>query len=151
MAYFGVDPGKSGAIALVDNDGFTMNYVRLKETTGDISGFIKDYAKIVDYCIVEKVASRPMQGVKSVFTFGESFGLVQGLLMAHNVKFELHTPPVWMKKMGLITRGIKGVEKKRIHKQRAQELFMNSKNITLTTADAFLLAEYARRLDRGII
>ena len=70
--------------------------------------------------------------------------------MAHNVKFELHTPPVWMKKMGLITRGIKGVEKKRIHKQRAQELFMNSKNITLTTADAFLLAEYARRLDRGM-
>ena len=55
-----------------------------------------------------------------------------------------------MKKMGLITRGIKGVEKKRIHKQRAQELFMNSKNITLTTADAFLLAEYARRLDRGM-
>ena len=150
MAYFGVDPGKSGAIALIDKDGFTMNYVRLNETTGDISGFIKDYAKIVDYCIVEKVASRPMQGVRSVFTFGESFGLVQGLLMAHNVKFELHTPPVWMKKMGLITRGIKGVEKKRIHKQRAQELFMNSKNITLTTADAFLLAEYARRLDRGM-
>jgi crossover junction endodeoxyribonuclease RuvC len=50
-----------------------------------------------DVAIVERVASRPGQGVSSVFKFGASYGAVIGVLAALEVRTILVTPQTWKK------------------------------------------------------
>jgi hypothetical protein len=77
-------------------------------------------------------------GVKSAFTFGQGYGRLEMALTAANVPFKRVTPQVWQKSMKCLTGGDKNISK-----GRAQEMFPSLK-ITHATADALLIAEYAR-------
>jgi hypothetical protein len=48
-----------------------------------------------DIAIVELAASRPGQGVSSVFKFGCGFGMVRGVIAASGVPLHLVTPGKW--------------------------------------------------------
>lgn len=138
--YIGIDPGKNGAIAFVSP--YWQPYtVALKETPRDISDALET-ATLEYNCIaiIEQVSSSPQMGVKSAFTFGQGFGMLEGLLTAHCIPFERVRPQVWQKAMKCMTGG-----NKNITKRRAQELFPGIK-ITHKIADALLIAEYCRRL-----
>jgi crossover junction endodeoxyribonuclease RuvC len=50
-----------------------------------------------DMAIVERVASRPGQGVCSVFKFGASYGCMRGVLAAREIQTYLVTPQTWKK------------------------------------------------------
>ncbi|MFZ2109605.1 MAG: hypothetical protein WAV18_30225 [Roseiarcus sp.] len=54
-----------------------------------------------DFAIVELVASRPGQGVASVFKFGCGFGMVPGVIAARSVPLHLVTPAKWKRHFGL--------------------------------------------------
>ena len=151
MAYLGVDPGASGAAALVDSQGFTMDWVSFKETPADIWKFIKLYGPAVDLCVVERVGARPGNGASSMFKFGASYGQILGMLVAAEIRFVNHTPTKWQKRLGLIRPKLTRAEKKRVNKAKAQELFKGSPKIIHQNADAFLIAEYARRIDLGVM
>jgi crossover junction endodeoxyribonuclease RuvC len=87
----------------------------------------------------------PQQGVSSVFTFGQNYGMLRGILAALKIRREFVTPSVWQKAMGCITRsGIPKTAKKNFHKTKAQELFPGLK-ITHAIADALLICEFAKR------
>jgi len=85
-------------------------------------------------------ASSPQMGVKSAFSFGNSYGFVTGLLVAHRIPFELFTPTKWQTAMKCRTGGDKNITK-----AAAQRLFPDVKMIH-AIADAYLIAEHARRV-----
>jgi crossover junction endodeoxyribonuclease RuvC len=54
------------------------------------------------WIVIEKVASRPGQGVTSMFTFGMGYGAVLGIAAALSVPVELVTPQRWK---GIVLHG----------------------------------------------
>lgn len=48
-----------------------------------------------DIVILEKVGSRPKQGVRSMFTFGMGYGVVKGVLEAMSIPYRMVTPQAW--------------------------------------------------------
>lgn len=139
MTYIGIDPGKSGSIAFISGENIWS--IKGDSTHKDMIDAIKDAASIepIAFALIEFVASSPQMGVKSAFTFGQSYGALEMLLVASNVPFERITPKKWQDIMKCRTGGDKNISKR-----RAQELFPNIK-ITHANADALLLAELARR------
>ena len=141
MMYLGLDPGKSGAIARVFDHLPPMpsDVVRLKETEHDIAEFLRGCEGVKCFAILERVGAMPKQGVSSTFKFGTSYGFLRGLLVGMRIPFSEVSPAVWQKMMGCRSGGDKNVTK-----SRAQQLFPTLK-IVHATADALLLADYARR------
>lgn len=146
ILYLGVDPGRSGAICSVDVFGNPEIISRADETNRDIWKSICDVA--IDHtckAVIELVSAMPNQGVVSTFKFGESFGILLGLLTAAEIPFERVRPSVWCKEFGLKRKqGESVTEWKNRHKQLAQELFPGIAT-THAIADALLIAEYCRR------
>ena len=148
--YIGIDPGKSGAIAFLPPEGDPWT-VGLDETDHDIKRVLWDADRVANFegwetlAILEKVHSSPQMGVKSAFSFGQSFGKLEMLLACFEVPFEYVTPAKWQGDMKCRTKGDKNVTK-----AAAQRLFPSIK-ITHRNADALLLAEYARRKEGGLL
>lgn len=139
--WIGIDPGKSGGIAVIEetSSGVLVTSQKLDGTEADVSSFLDSFAIRSRFCLIEKVSSSPQMGVCSAFTFGKSFGFLIGLLTAHKIPFEFVTPQRWQKAMGCLTGGDKNVSK-----SAAQRLFPSVK-FTHANADATLLAEHCRR------
>ncbi len=141
--FLGIDPGKSGGIAVVHNESMTAH--KMPDTPHDLAELLDAicdrYTTGGDtpLAIVEQVHSMPKQGVSSTFKFGTNFGMIQGVLAAMKIPYEFVTPTVWQRAMGCLTKGDKNVSK-----AKAQQLFPHLK-IIHATADAVLLAEYGRR------
>ena len=93
--YMGIDPGYSGAVAVVDEKGALVALQRLNGTEHDISSFMLGRQLTVELAILEKVSSMPRQGVASTFKFGTSYGFCRGLLVCHRIPFETATPVTW--------------------------------------------------------
>lgn len=149
--YIGIDPGKSGGIAVIDgeNGGQRIRYWKMPATERDVwdlvhsfnSGlFGGDMLKMNDaFAVIEQVHAMPKQGVTSVWTFSGSYHGVRMALIGAGIPFETVTPQKWQKFMGCMSKGDKNVTKR-----RAQELFPDVK-MSHAIADALLLSEYCRR------
>lgn len=139
--FIGVDPGKSGGAALIDEDGIIHSTVNFKESEHDINCWF--LAIDMAHAVIERVHSFPKQGVKSMFTFGQSYGFLRGMLVAHSFPFTEVAPGTWQRAQSCLTKG-----DKRVTYRRAQQLFPEVK-VTHSIADALLIADYARKLDHG--
>ena len=138
--FAGIDPGASGAIAVIDGDSQVCGVIKNSETPGDLSAFLLSYVSTHRvWALIEQVSAMPKQGVSSTFKFGTSYGMLQGLLVAHGVVWQNVTPRIWQSEMRCLTKG-----NKNITKAAAQQLWPKEK-ITHATADALLLAELCRR------
>lgn len=51
--------------------------------------------------VVEKVDASPNMGVSSAFRFGQGFGILQGVLISHNLQVKYAYPATWKSGMGL--------------------------------------------------
>ena len=142
MTYIGIDPGKSGAIAMLR--GGECGSYNLDNTEADVAAYLEPGVGPY-FALLERAAARPGQGVSSMFKFGQSYGFLRGLLIAHRIPFEEVTPQKWQSAMGCLSKGDKNVTK-----ARAQQLFPQLK-ITHANADALLIAEYCRRVRTGMI
>jgi crossover junction endodeoxyribonuclease RuvC len=122
----GIDVGLNGAIALVV-DGELISVVDMPTVTLDRNGkakrqvsvpelvqIVKDFDPTEAY--TERVFAMAGQGVTSVFSFGRSLGVVEGVLGALKIKNSLVTPQTWQKRMA-VTGGKDG------SRARAMDLF----------------------------
>lgn len=142
--WIGIDPGVSGFVVFLSS---MQVQVQASPTKTDQNWHIiiesLSSARARGYTIktaaIEKVHSFPAQGVRSVFTFGESFGKAQGILLALKVPFQMVSPARWMAEFSFPVGATK-----RDHAEVAKHLFPDVK-VTQANADALLLAEYARR------
>jgi hypothetical protein len=144
-AWLGIDPGISGAIALLSE----TDDISVYDWPGDpaqasnfIIEWLKDYS--VQLAVLERVSAMPKQGVRSVFHFGFNYGQWDGLLAALKIPFIKDPPRLWQK--GLI-RKTDGPDTKSRSLSVARRLFPNA-DLRLkkhhNRADAILLAYYAR-------
>jgi crossover junction endodeoxyribonuclease RuvC len=92
-----IDPGLHGAIAVLSPSG-AITAVPMPLAGGAldlpaIASIIRD--TFPQWLILEKVASRPGQGVASTFKFGQGYGSILGVAAALAVPVELVTPQRW--------------------------------------------------------
>jgi crossover junction endodeoxyribonuclease RuvC len=151
--YIGVDPGLNGAVAILMDDILmvhdmpTVEVVRNGKTKREMSagllhGLIEQIAFHQKVAILERVGAMPGQGVTSVFSFGRSVGIVEGVLAAHEVAMTIVTPQAWQKAMDV--RGGKDASR-----ARAMEVFpayatMFKRKMDDGRADAALMAAFCR-------
>jgi crossover junction endodeoxyribonuclease RuvC len=147
MNYLGIDPGANGGIVLLDHTGNVVwSHDLSKLTDSDCASIVSTASDKIRMCHIERVGAMPRQGVSSTFKFGHNTGLVTGIVLACKVAYELVSPQVWQKHFAVGKHDSK-TEHKRALKAVAQRLFPDQK-ITNNTADAFLIAEYCRRINR---
>jgi len=143
--FLGVDLGVNGACVVLNSDGSLFEVFNTPDTR---SGFIERFRKYATskcFCIAEKVASMPQNGVKASHTFGVIVERTLYTLELCKIPFQEVTPQTWMKTYMLKKeKGESNTLWKNRLKTKAQQLFPHEK-ITLATADAFLIAEYCRR------
>lgn len=142
MIYIGIDPGKGGALAIID--GNMMNLIPFSET--DYINAIKVVPSALAVACVEHVGAMPGQGVTSMFNFGQNFGYIKGLLEAFQIPYELVRPQKWKKEFGITgdknssvevcKRLFPGVSLRRTERCRKDDDGM---------AEALLMALYAKR------
>ena len=65
-----------------------------KKSEADIYEWMVEQPKPV-MCYLEKVHAMPGQGVTSMFTFGQNYGFLRGLLIARGIPFEEVQPNPW--------------------------------------------------------
>jgi hypothetical protein len=93
------------------------------------------------------IAGNPAPG-SAMFNFGDGYGYLRGILAALRVELRLVRPQVWQKGIPGIAGAVKG-QRKRALKEHAARLFPHLK-VTLKTADALCIADYAIRMERGV-
>lgn len=110
MIVMSIDPGLSGAIAVFEGgallcviDTPTHELSRNKKTKRQISAvalaaIFREYKP--SHVVVEKVSAMPGQGVTSMFSFGRSFGLIEGIVAAFEIPATYVMPSVWTKGIG---------------------------------------------------
>lgn len=147
MNILGFDPGKDGAMAVITPDRLVRLFRFKDKTRTDIAHTLLSETLESCYAYLELVGSRPGQGVKSMFNFGKSVGLLHGLLTGFGIPFQEITPQTWQRGLGIGQKFESQPERKRAHLQLAQQLYPGVK-ITLADADALLIAEYGRRTYR---
>lgn len=109
MRFIGIDPGLSGAVALLRSDGHaevhdvpTVEARRGKKEI-DLSALahlVRDLRGAGSFeAAVELVGAMPGQGVTSMFNFGCSYGGIRGVLAGLSVPVTLVTPRKWMREM----------------------------------------------------
>ena len=144
----GIDPGASGAIALLLNgvlvsvhDMPTVTVTRNKSQKRQVcpAGLSLLMQHLDPHkAIVEKVGAMPGQGVSSMFSFGRSVGIIEGVLAAKQIPVTFTTPQAWQKLSG----AAKGKDGSR---QRVMELFPREAHLFARVkddgrADAVLIA-----------
>jgi len=110
MIVMAIDPGLSGAIAVFIDDvlidvvdmpthELTRNgKAKRQVAAADLAGIFTQHDP--RHVIVEKVSAMPGQGVTSMFSFGRSLGIIEGIIAAYDIPVTYVTPGVWTKGIG---------------------------------------------------
>jgi hypothetical protein len=99
-----IDPGLTGALAFYfpGENAVSAEDMPVAGKDVDAATLAARIAQMKpDVAIVELVASRPGQGVSSVFKFGCGYGMVRGVIAASGVPLHLVSPSKWKRHFGL--------------------------------------------------
>lgn len=147
-AYLGFDPGRDGAMAVIGPHLIPSALAFDKHVYVEELADLKKQFNL--FAVIEHVGAMPGQGVTSCFSFGESFGWLQGVLDAMHIPYELVRPQKWK-------RVFSCTSDKNTSIAVARRLFPEV-DLRRTTfcrkphdgkAEALLIAEYARRIRNG--
>lgn len=136
MLILGIDPGLSGAFAILDDGKLT--HVADLPTMGEgasrmlDSGALADALKPLtfDLAVIERVGAMPGQGVSSMFRFGQAVGQAVGVIHTLGIPLKWASPGAWKRAMGLSS-----------DKERARALAIET--------FPSLRAQFARKKDHG--
>jgi crossover junction endodeoxyribonuclease RuvC len=162
----GVDPGLSGAIAILDHTDalHIIDMPTVKVTVSkklrrqiDVYSLIEALRKIPsvpEIVVVEELHSRPMQSAQSQFSLGGSFYIAQMIGPVLSIPTHLVPPQTWQRAMGVYSDATGNTKPASI--RRAQALFPKqahlftpvlrklSADVAGGRADAALMAFYGR-------
>jgi hypothetical protein len=170
MYYMGVDPGLSGAWAIINSERevvrtalmptFIYTKGRGKKVKDyrhiDCSELYKDWQEVSGsangnlICTLEEQRGLPGQSSVATFTFGVVYGITKALLTATSIDYSLVTPSVWKKS---IIGPCEEENLKVCSVAKCKEIFPDANLIVkkkgrvadANIAEALLLAEYCRR------
>jgi crossover junction endodeoxyribonuclease RuvC len=155
MIVAGLDPGKTGALAILYGDNtvefFDVPRVVLKNK--DVPAYAEWQTNWhmalelagVDKAVIEDVAARPGQGVSSMFKFGRTLGFAHAIVLGIRPRpaVQFTTPGQWKAKLGLLNSS-KGASR-----EKAVSLFPSVESRLTRVkddgrAEALLIAHYGR-------
>lgn len=150
MIYAGFDPGLSGGIAFYSETGTLATHKMPLIRAGtkkilDLEGIkelLKQYPADHLTGIIERVGAMPGQGVTSMFSFGDGFGQIKGLLTGMGIAYELVLPQQWQKQ---ILSGIPADLKKQRGVAFCRNRFPRLGKLSDGEADALCLALYGAK------
>tara|TARA_B100001989_G_C24259197_1_gene326003 strand:+ start:60 stop:551 length:492 start_codon:yes stop_codon:yes gene_type:complete len=153
MKIIGIDPGLSGAIAVLENNN-VLNVFDIpvmsegKKNKRQLNSallvnllrenIIKDEEVAV---VVEQVNAMPGQGVTSMFNFGQTFGAIKGICAALELPIYFVRPSKWKKHFELINSSKDSSRTKAIemYPKLSNQL---AKKKDVNKSDAILIARY---------
>lgn len=144
----GIDPGCSGALVLVTEQGGYIDHLAMptinvgtksRVNGAAVAAWLRQYG--IAHAYLEQVGAMPGQGTASMFTFGHAAGVAEGILQGLNIPYTLVTPQAWKKSAGLI-----GSDKDAA-RSRAIQLYpelraLDAKAKGQAIADALLIARF---------
>ena len=144
MIYLGIDPGRSGSMAIIWANG------SIEVIPFDQDAYIMALYKIANpatsKCCLEHVSAMPRQGIVSTFNFGVNFGWIQGILEAFSVPYELVRPQKWKKEFSVTADKNSSIAVcKRLFPDVSLKRTERCTKDDDGMAEALLMAEYARR------
>ena len=153
MIIFGIDPGISGAISVLENKKVIEVYemptmidgkkskrqVNGAQVTNIINERLVENKEII--VVVEHVNAMPGQGVTSMFNFGQSFGVIKGICSALSLPIYFVRPTKWKKHFNLIKTNKDASRTKAIEAYPEISSKLSRKKDT-NKADAILIARY---------
>jgi len=150
----GIDPGLSGAIALIRNGEFTevWDMPTMARGTGNKQQVnAAEIGKLLRECppcpaYIEQVGAMPGQGVSSMFNFGKATGACLGALAALQFPVTTVTPVRWKRAFDLIG---KDKDMARTVAQQLMPAAPLARKKDCGRADALLIALYGYRLTGG--
>lgn len=116
MRILGIDPGTTGALALLEAGRFVdvadmpvivrssrgkKQQVNAAEFAALVRAWVPDAAVVELVQAMPRVGSKAGMGAASAFNFGESAGVVRGVLSALMLETHYVTPQSWKKRAGL--------------------------------------------------
>lgn len=148
MIIIGIDPGKSGAVAIY-REGETLDnqweFFDTPETVEGMDSVIPSRLVASTNVFIERVHAMPGQGVCSMFSFGQNYGQWQGIIAARGYKVTHVAPQTWKKAM------LADMPKEKFSSvQRALQLYPHlvdsfKRKKDHNRADALLITEWGRR------
>ena len=153
MKIFGIDPGLSGAIAIL-KDNKVLNIFEMpvmsegKKNKRQLnSALLANLIKqnIIDdeevAIVVEQVNAMPGQGVTSMFNFGQTFGAIKGICATLELPIYFVRPSKWKKHFELINSSKDSSRTKAIEMYpKLSSEHAKKKNVNKT--DAILIARF---------
>ena len=148
----GIDPGISGAISVfnwetqsllevIDMPTLEVDSGKTKKRHISAAGLRNILEGHPDsHVVIEKVGAMPGQGVTSMFNFGRSAGIIEGVVVGLKIPHTYVTPQTWTKAVGRAAG-------KDASRMRAMELFPAKADLFKRAkddgrADACLIAYY---------
>ena len=153
MKIIGIDPGLSGAIAILDNNKVLNIFDIPVMSEGKKNKRQLNSALLVNLLkeniqtneevavVVEQVNAMPGQGVTSMFNFGQTFGALKGICAALELPIFFVRPSKWKKHFELINSSKDASRTKTIemYPKLSSQL---SKKKDVNKSDAILIARF---------
>ena len=98
--FLGIDPGKKGAIALLDSETLRVQAHDMPATTAELHDFIVTLP-IIKSCVLEKLHAGPVMGRTTIATMFMNYGILKGALMWRDIPFSEVRPNKWKPAMNL--------------------------------------------------
>ena len=153
MKVIGIDPGLSGAIAVLD-DKKVLKIIDMpvmaegkknkkQLNSAQLVNIIKDNTKNCEEAIVvvEQVNAMPGQGVTSMFNFGQTFGAIKGVCAALELPIFFVRPSKWKKHFELLNSSKDSSRTKVIEMYPAISNQLSKKK-DVNKSDAILIARF---------
>ena len=153
MKILGIDPGLSGAIAILENKKvlkiFDMPVMaegkknKKQLNSALLVSIIKNNTNSEEdtAVVVEQVNAMPGQGVTSMFNFGQTFGAIKGVCAALNLPIFFVRPSKWKKYFELINSS-KDSSRTKVIEMYPSLSDQLSKKKDVNKSDAILIARY---------
>jgi len=162
MKIIGIDPGLSGAIAILENKKVLKIFDIPVMSEGKKNKRQLNSAQLVNIVreninnneeiavVVEQVNAMPGQGVTSMFNFGQTFGAIKGVCAALRLPIYFVRPSKWKKHFELINSS-KDASRTKVIEMYPYLSNQLSKKKDVNKSDAILIARFysdTRLLDK---
>lgn len=153
MIYIGVDPGKRGGFAILEQDESGQQTVEVYPW--DDSEFVHKMRALAEdedirnagiVAAVEKVGAVHGNGIVSMFSFGRSLGFIEGVLSGCWISYQLVPPKKWKDMFSLNSDKVKSIE---VCKRLFPDVSLRRTEKCTTDSDgmaeSLLISEWCRR------
>ena len=153
MKILGIDPGLSGAIAILEKKKVLNLFDMPVMAEGKKNKKQLNSAQLVNIIrensigdeeiavVVEQVNAMPGQGVTSMFNFGQTFGAIKGVCAALNLPIFFVRPSKWKKYFELINSS-KDASRTKVIEMYPSLSSQLAKKKDVNKSDAVLIARY---------